>query len=340
MQTLHIVIDKPRSALVLQRELTSDGPGPDELLIRTGYTFISTGTELSIYTAADVRVFEPGSWCSYPHRAGYANAGTVVAAGENVREFAPGDRVFTAGPHASHFICNRGQLILKVPDAIDSRTAAAARMAGVAMTAPLFAPPVFDTLVVVTGLGVVGNCAAQIYRAMGCRVIGVDPVAHRREIAAACGIDAVLDPETDDIAGEIEKRNDGHPADICVESTGMSSVILETHRYVGRKGRIVLLGTPREPFTGEVTGFFQNVQRKNIAVFGAFEHCLPVHGHDREDASMSGKFTKVFGLIGQQRIHLEPLISHTIRPGDIGMAYEGLLNRPDEWTGVAIDWTG
>ena len=49
-----------------------DHLGSDEILIETEATFISPGTELSIYQAKTERVYQPGAWCEYPWKAGYA----------------------------------------------------------------------------------------------------------------------------------------------------------------------------------------------------------------------------------------------------------------------------
>ena len=57
---------------------------PDEILVRSEWTFISAGTELANYTGREPMVFRPGSWCAYPAKPGYANVGTVLATGGRV----------------------------------------------------------------------------------------------------------------------------------------------------------------------------------------------------------------------------------------------------------------
>ena len=39
---------------------------------------------------------------------------------------------------------------------------------------------------------------------------------------------------------------------------------------------------------------------------------------------------------GQLRV--EPLISHRLKPEQIKQAYDGLLNEPDIYTGVVLEW--
>ena len=57
---------------------------PNELLIDTEYTFISSGTELANYTGREPKVFQKGAWCEYPWRSGYANVGVVSDVGVGV----------------------------------------------------------------------------------------------------------------------------------------------------------------------------------------------------------------------------------------------------------------
>ena len=39
------------------------------------------------------------------------------------------------------------------------------------------------------------------------------------------------------------------------------------------------------------------------------------------------------------QLHVEPLISHRLKPEEIKQAYDGLLNEPNVYTGVVLDWT-
>ena len=161
--------------------------GSNELLIDTEYTFISSGTELANYTGREPKVFQKGEWCEYPWRSGYANVGIVREVGAGVTRVAPGDRVFTYGRHASTIQYSQDRLVTPVREAVDPGVVAASRMAGVAMTAIVVGEIGANPWVVVFGLGLVGNLASQMFQIHGCRVIGVDPVKERRELAQRCG---------------------------------------------------------------------------------------------------------------------------------------------------------
>ncbi|MFZ1755698.1 MAG: hypothetical protein WAU10_18245, partial [Caldilineaceae bacterium] len=163
MQIREVVVTG-KEQVVLQTGELDERPGAGELLIESECTFISSGTELANYTAKDPDVYVPGKWCTYPWRSGYANVGIVRAVGEGVTRAQVGERVFTYGSHASAFRYPQTRLVVPVPAGLDSMTAAASRMAGVAASSILLAEIRENPWVVVFGLGVVGNLAAQLFR--------------------------------------------------------------------------------------------------------------------------------------------------------------------------------
>ncbi|MBC8228784.1 alcohol dehydrogenase, partial [bacterium] len=42
--------------------------------------------------------------------------------------------------------------------------------------------------------------------------------------------------------------------------------------------------------------------------------------------------------IHRGELKIEPLISHQLKPEQIKEAYDGLLNEPETYTGVVLDW--
>ena len=77
--------------------------------------------------------------------------------------------------------------------------------------------------VTVFGLGPVGQFAARIARRGGFRVIGVDHVAERREMARRHGIE-VLDPgEQDDVPAAIRDLTGGRGTDSVIDAVGMEA---------------------------------------------------------------------------------------------------------------------
>ena len=86
------------------------------MLVRTEVSLISAGTELT--NLLGDREDQP-----FPKYPGYSNVGVVEAVGDQVADFAVGDRVLSNGRHASHHIVSRAtkrtgapQTLLRVPE--------------------------------------------------------------------------------------------------------------------------------------------------------------------------------------------------------------------------------
>ncbi len=331
----------------IQKSDIDDTLAPDEILVRTECSFISAGTELSIYTGKEELVFQKGAWCAYPWKPGYANVGTVEAVGKSVTRTRAGERVFTFGPHASHFKYSQDSLVMPVPSGIDSGIAAASRMAGVATAAMAVVDrALYRPNVAVFGLGMVGNLAAQSFRILGANVVGIDPLPARRKLAEACGIrNTLAGGENKILEGELAKIAGSPKMDICIDAVGHTAVVLQALSLTANVGQLILLGTPRAPLDGNMTTAFNEIHLRNITVRGALEWCLPVY----PPAAMFGyrtlpilslwdKQKMIFEWISDRQLHVEPMISHRLPASKIGEAYEGLLGNPEKFTGVVLEW--
>ena len=311
----------------------------NELLIDTEYTFISSGTELANYTGREPKVFQKGTWCEYPWRSGYANVGIVREVGANVTRAAPGDRVFTYGRHASTIQYSQDRLVAPVKQAMDPAVVAASRMAGVAMTAIVVAEVGTNPWVVVFGLGLVGNLASQMFRIHGCRVIGVDPVAERRKLAQRCGIAHTVGGSPEAAQAEIREITDGDLGNITVDAVGHSGVVMQALRATADHGQIIILGSPRVRVDGNLTELLSDTHLRWITIRGALEWCVPMYPDIGNRPSQWSKQQTIFDWMARGELHVAPLISHRLKPERIKQAYDGLLNEPNVYTGVVLDWT-
>src|SRR5690349_14240738 len=133
--------------------------GPREVAGRTLATLVSAGTELA------------GAYLgtSFPRAPGYAAVFEVEEAGGEMEGVRPGDRLFCMGPHRSYQRVSQEQAV-PVPEGLEPADAVFARLMSVSMstlTTTAARPP---AKVLVTGLGLVGHLAAQIFSACGYEV--------------------------------------------------------------------------------------------------------------------------------------------------------------------------
>ncbi|HID55673.1 TPA: zinc-binding alcohol dehydrogenase [Candidatus Poribacteria bacterium] len=314
--------------------------GPDEVILKTRYTLISSGTELAIYTALDKGVYQEDSWCRYPFRPGYIAVGEVILKGERVRKFEEGELVFCYKNHASIAKLNtEKELCLKVPEGLDPKSALFARMATIAMTSLRKSDVELGDTVAVIGLGLVGNMAAQLFTLAGAEVIGVDLFRRRLEIAEECGIPHVVNASTSDVKEEIMGITSGKGVDLTVEAIGKPDLVPLTLSITKKNGEVILLGTPREDWQTNATEILLEIHRSGISLKGALEWVYPILHSERAGHSIERNTIIAMKLIAEGRLKVEPLLSHVVRPERMKSAYEGLLNRKDEFTGVVIDWT-
>ena len=147
---------------------------------------------------------------------GYSNVGTVVAIGENVKDFNIGDRVISNGPHAE-FVSVSKHLCAKIPSKVSDQEALFTILGAIGLNGIRLANPLFGETFLVSGLGIIGLLTAQLLKANGCKVLGVDPDKSKCIIANKLGIKSLL----------LDK--DSNPLDWCLKETsdiGVDGVII------------------------------------------------------------------------------------------------------------------
>lgn len=177
-----------------------------------------------------------------PIAMGYCNAGVVEAVGAGVEGFSVGDRVASNGNHAE-LVCVPANLCAKIPDGVDDDAAAFTVVGAIALEAIRLVGPTLGEACVVSGLGLVGLLAAQLLRASGARVLGVDVSPGRLALARRFGI-ATVDLRHEDpvAAGLAFSRGRGVDAVVLAASTPSSEPVHQAAEMSRKRGRIVLVG--------------------------------------------------------------------------------------------------
>jgi threonine dehydrogenase-like Zn-dependent dehydrogenase len=196
-------MSEPRALLLAApRELAfepiADQPlGANEVRIRTRFSGISAGTELSQYRGTNPfmhrrwdearRLFvaaETPSW-PYPVRnLGYEEVGEIIEVGGEIMDLRVGDGVFGTWGHRTHHVATADYAREhRMPEGADPRIGIFSHIGAVALNGVHDAQIRIGDTVAVFGLGVPGQIVAQAARASGARVIGVDPDVGRRATA-------------------------------------------------------------------------------------------------------------------------------------------------------------
>jgi len=232
--------------------------GGDEVRVRTLFSGISAGTELTAFRGTNPylarqwddgqRLFRDGAGSiGYPIDGwGYEEVGEVVELGAELGDrpgIAVGDRVWGTWGHRSETVLAATSARRRILDpSVDPRIGMFSQMGGIALNVVLDADIHIGETVAVFGLGVPGQLAAQLARLNGGRVIGIDGVPSRRELARSLGAEAVLDPADGGVAERIRDLTDGRGADVCLEITGSHVALHEAIRSVAYSSRVCVAG--------------------------------------------------------------------------------------------------
>jgi len=338
MRSKKIVFSRPGTIEVEEAEFDLSELSPTEVAVRNLYSLVSAGTELACLTGT-----EP--WFPLPGTPGYAAVGVVAARGVSVTKVELGDKVFTHGPHSGHFKIDTTDrytgTCVRLPSGLRADHALFARMGTIAMTSLRVSRIELGDIILVMGLGQIGNLAAQLCSLQGARVIGVDLSERRRHWAKECRVHAVLDPIDPSWKEEVSRIAGARGVTAAIDATGNADVVTEMVSLVAPYGEIVLLGTPRLPFHSNITEVYSRIHLATSVTFkGALEWRFPTSRDSFVKHSVERNTEILLELIAEKRVSVSPFHTHTVPPESAKDVYAGLRDKKDEYGGVIFDWTG
>lgn len=174
---------------------------------------------------------------------GYCNVGKVIEVGEGVSEFKVGDRVASNGGHAE-FVCIPKNLVAAIPDNVSDEQAAFTVIGSIGLQGIRLCDPTIGETIVVTGLGLIGLMTAQLLKANGCNVIGIDFDQSKLDLAKKWGITTINPAQGEDPVKTVMQLTDNVGADgvIITASTKSNDVISQAAQMSRQRGRIILVG--------------------------------------------------------------------------------------------------
>jgi len=369
------VIQYQKTGEMTVDELPAPVLRPGSVLVRNVWSLISAGTErTSVETAqasmvqkASLRpdlvrqvldnVSREGLLATYKKvqdrldnfkELGYSSAGVVVESA--VDDIKVGDRVACAGVgYASHaeIVLVPRKLVVKMPDEVGFDEAAFTTVAAIAMQGVRQADVRVGEQVVVIGLGLVGLLTAQLLKASGCRVMGMDIATRNFDLALQLGCDRCTASHDDAAVFEVQNFTRGYGADaVLVTAATTSSQPVELAIQCTRKrGTVVAVGTvgmhiPRSPFYEKEVTFRTSCSYGP----GRYDPDYEERGHDypvgyvrwTENRNMEA----VLDMMAQRKLKVQPLITHRI-PVEQGLrAYEIITGKVQEpYLGVLIQYS-
>jgi len=317
-----------------------------QVRVRTLFSGISAGTELTSYRGTsphltkrwdrDRRLFSAGSADpSFPVTdLGYEEVGEVVEIAGGADAVSLGDRVWGTWGHRSSAVIDASHAAKRVlPAGADPRIGIFSHIGAVALNAVIDADIHVGEVVAVFGLGVPGQLVAQVARLNGGRVVVVDGIAARRELALRLGAEAALDP-AEPVAERIRELTDGRGADVAIEISGNARALHEAIRSVAYNSRVVASGFLQGDAIGLRLGeeFHHNrIQLISSQISGSA--AAVSHRWDRYRLNSTA-----IRLAAEGRLDVLSLITRTVSLDEVADAYRALDQNPHDQLQVVIDF--
>jgi L-iditol 2-dehydrogenase len=297
--------------------------GPEDVLIRVRACGIC---------GSDVHGFDGSTGRRIPPLVmGHEAAGEVAAAGAEVRDLRPGDRVtfdstiycgqcfycgrgevnlcdnrqvmgVSPGPYRRHgafaeYVAVPRRIVYRLPEALSYEQAAMIEAVSVAMHAVNLTPVRLGDTAVVIGTGMIGVLTIQALRASGCaRVIAVDPSEERLALARQLG------------ATESFTAPQQWNADLAIECVGNNDAVRAAISAVRKGGAVTLVGNVKPM----VELPLQEVVSRQLRLQGS--------------CASNGEYPAAINLMAQGTIRVDSLIS-AVAPLAEGPEWFGRLYR-------------
>jgi len=283
---------------------------------------------------------------------GYSSAGEVIEVGHECSVssgFRVGDMVACAGVgYANHaeIVAVPVNLCVKLGVDADLKSASYNTLGAIAMQGVRQADLRIGETCAVIGLGLIGQLAAQILRASGVRVVGVDLDAVAVKTAEENSVDLALLRSAPGIEAAIDEFTDGLGVDAVIIAAGTSS--LDPVNFAGaicrKRGRVVVLGAVPTGFDRDPYYYRKELDLRMSCSYGPgrYDAEYEEKGVDYPAAYVrwteNRNMSAFQELLQSGKIDMAPLTTHEVDFGDASKAYEMIVNRTEPFLGVVIKY--
>jgi len=319
----HIAVTAHREAAVVE---VPDLAGPlaaDQVRGPTLISLVSPGTELNYaFLAKD----------GFPHYVGYASIFRVEEVGSGVTDIPIGSLALTTFGGHREFQDAERKNIVPLPEGLAPEKAVFARLAGVSMSTlntTAVRPP---SRVLVTGLGPVGNLAAQMFAACGYQVTAVDPSKSRCESARKIGLEDIRTSLADGPVDLTDKVM------LHVECSGHEKAASDGVATIRKGGEVVLVGVPWQRKT-EIYAFdfLRSIFLRYATVRSGWEWEVPTQPTDFSGSSLVENWAAALRWIASGKLNVDGMTT-SFAPEEVQKVYLGLLDQSLPTLSAIFDW--
>lgn len=342
MAEFDVCVKKDTGKVAMER-LPIPEPAPGQALVRT---------RLSTICGSDIHLVDEIPMVPSGTPMGHEAVAEIVSCGDAVEGFREGDRVvagclfgcgtcprcqeghlqvcetFAApmnllfGAQGEYYVVQNAMLnMTKIPDDLDDEGALfATDIMSTGFAAVENANLRFGDTVAVFAQGPVGLCATAGARAGGAgRIIAVEGIPARQELAKKLGADIVLDPAK--AVDEILTLTDGRGADVAIEALGHQATLEAASRVTRFAGTVSSVGV------------YSAFPRVEVPTDGTFMHRRFV---STLCPSGSDRLRRLMDLVRFGKVDLRPLFTHSISLAETPAGYDMFRERRDGVVKIAI----
>jgi len=279
---------------------------------------------------------------------GYSSAGEVLEIGEGVRNFNMGDRVACAGGgYALHAEIIRVpvNLCAKVPENVDLDEASFSTIGAIALQGIRQVNAKVGQKVGVIGLGLIGILTAQILKASGTKVFGIDINPEAVNLAKRFGLDTGTTLENEDIGLKVKEFSNGFGLDSVIVTAGTKSnlPVNLASDILRDKGRITIVGNVGMELERE--NFYMKELSLNLSRSygpGRYDPVFEEKGIDypigyvrwTEQRNMEA----ILELLSEKKLNIKELITHRFSINAAKNAYDLILKGEESFLGVVFEY--
>ncbi|MEJ3747209.1 zinc-binding alcohol dehydrogenase [Actinomycetes bacterium KLBMP 9797] len=340
----------PRLVEVVDQQPTPMKPG--QIRVRTRYSGISAGTELTAYRGtnpylnlkwdADRRLFldDSATHVDYPVAGlGYSEVGVITELADDVRDLpgvpAEGDLVWGIWGHRSEALLPADRFLHHaLPAHLDPIAGTFVRGGAVALNAVLAAGIHLGETVAIFGQGVLGLLTTRLAALSGAEVAAVDALAVRLARAKEYGALLTHDASAGSAAAELRAVTGGRGADVAIEISGSYRALHEAIRSVGAGGRVVAAGFYQGDGIGLRLG--EEFHHNRVELVSSQISGVPAAVSGRWDQD---RLNRTFlRLVAGGQVDPTGLVSHVLPVERAAEAYELLDQRPADALQVVLEF--
>lgn len=325
-----ILFTAPRAVEVVDTVIPD--PGPDEVLIETRFSMISNGTECSFLKGERLdgeTPARPGDPLPFPMVPGYQKTGVVLEAPAD-SGLQPGQWVATTvsrvnnsrrmtwGGHVSHAVAPLRE-VFPLPEACPPGLASGFVLAQVGLNCGDKAQRAEGRQAWVIGDGQVGIWAAETLAERGARVVLTGRHDWRLGLAGSA-VQTSREPDLSNLDAFIRETFPGG-IDILVDTVGCLPVIRSALPFMNRFGDLVSAGFMDRDSLIDI----QSLRPAELTL-----HC--------PTGWMPDRLRKTLRWIAEERLPVEPLVSHRIPMEQAPEAYRWILERQPHTLGIILEW--